>query len=71
MISILTDMNFLLSTQPQFSLDNWVSSAESCASNAEEAKLFVENSLNQITLWGPDANILDYATKQWAGVVSR
>ena len=28
------------------------------------------NARNQITLWGPRGEILDYATKQWAGVVS-
>jgi hypothetical protein len=26
-------------------------------------------SMVQITLWGPDGNILDYASKQWAGLV--
>ena len=25
---------------------------------------------NQITLWGPRAGIVDYAAKQWAGVVA-
>lgn len=28
------------------------------------------NARNQITLWGPQGEILDYATKQWAGVVA-
>lgn len=28
------------------------------------------NARNQITLWGPRGEILDYATKQWAGVVA-
>jgi len=28
------------------------------------------NSLNQITLWGPTGEIIDYATKQWSGLVS-
>ena len=28
------------------------------------------NARNQITLWGPRAEILDYATKQWNGVVA-
>lgn len=27
------------------------------------------NARNQITLWGPNGEILDYAIKQWAGVV--
>ncbi|KAF2351739.1 Alpha-N-acetylglucosaminidase C-terminal [Trinorchestia longiramus] len=36
----------------------------------KEKQLYLFNALNQITLWGPtDAQILDYAVKQWAGVV--
>jgi len=28
------------------------------------------NARNQITLWGPKGEILDYAVKQWAGVTA-
>lgn len=28
------------------------------------------NARNQITLWGPNGEILDYATKQWNGIVA-
>ena len=31
--------------------------------------LFNYNARNQITLWGPDGNINDYAAKNWAGLV--
>lgn len=29
--------------------------------------LYEYNARNQITLWGPDGQIKDYANKQWAG----
>lgn len=32
--------------------------------------LFEYNARNQITLWGPNGEIMDYANKQWSGVVS-
>ncbi|OWA51040.1 Alpha-N-acetylglucosaminidase [Hypsibius exemplaris] len=71
MVAILTDMNALLSTNGHFSLEKWVDGAKSWSSTPDEERLYVQNALNQITLWGPDGNIIDYANKQWAGVVSR
>ena len=35
----------------------------------QEKQQFVYNMLNQLTLWGPHANIVDYAAKQWAGLM--
>nr|CAD7395907.1 unnamed protein product [Timema cristinae] len=34
-----------------------------------EAQKYEYNARNQITLWGPNGEIRDYANKQWAGVV--
>lgn len=33
----------------------------------QEAELFEYNARNQITLWGPNGEIVDYANKQWSG----
>lgn len=35
----------------------------------KEKELFEYNARNQITLWGPNGEICDYANKQWAGVI--
>lgn len=32
--------------------------------------MFEYNARNQITLWGPNGEIKDYANKQWSGIVS-
>ena len=45
----------------------WLESAKSAANDSTEAKQFEYNARNQITLWGPRGEILDYANKQWAG----
>ena len=36
---------------------------------SQETLLYEWNARNQITLWGPKGEILDYAVKQWSGVV--
>lgn len=33
----------------------------------QESNLYEWNARNQITLWGPKGEIIDYANKQWAG----
>lgn len=34
-------------------------------------KLYEYNARNQITLWGPNGEIIDYANKQWSGKKER
>ncbi|XP_066952464.1 LOW QUALITY PROTEIN: alpha-N-acetylglucosaminidase-like [Macrobrachium rosenbergii] len=69
-LMILSDMDDILATSPDFLLGVWTESAASWATNEQERRLYVFNALNQITTWGPDANILDYAGKQWSGLIS-
>ena len=38
--------------------------------NEEDAQLFEYGARNQITLWGPTGEIMDYAGKQWSGLIS-
>jgi alpha-N-acetylglucosaminidase len=40
------------------------------AVNDEERRSYEYNARNQITLWGPNGEIRDYANKQWSGVVA-
>ncbi|TKS90321.1 Alpha-N-acetylglucosaminidase [Collichthys lucidus] len=35
----------------------------------KEAQLYDMNARNQLTLWGPDGEILDYASKEWGGLM--
>ncbi|XP_037794216.1 uncharacterized protein LOC119589704 [Penaeus monodon] len=41
-----------------------------CPLRPQERDLYVYNALNQVSLWGPQGQITDYAVKQWAGQVS-
>lgn len=40
-----------------------------CFHYQKEKTQYEWNARNQITLWGPKGEILDYATKQWNGMV--
>ena len=60
-IDLLKDMEEILSTNKNFLLGPWLESAKALATNEEEKKIYEFNARNQITLWGPNGEILDYA----------
>ncbi|KAF7196460.1 Alpha-N-acetylglucosaminidase [Pseudocercospora fuligena] len=81
MIMLLKDLDSVLqaSGNAHFSLQSWIDSARLWApaedyagdknSTAEIADFFEYNARNQVTLWGPNGEISDYASKQWAGLI--
>ncbi|XP_076252647.1 N-acetyl-alpha-glucosaminidase isoform X2 [Rhynchophorus ferrugineus] len=66
---IFKDLESILATNEAFLIGKWIESAKKCANNTIEEKLYEYNARNQITLWGPFGEILDYAVKQWSGMV--
>ena len=64
----LKDLETILTTNENFLLGRWLKSAKALATNKQERKLYEFNARNQLTLWGPDGEILDYAGKQWSGM---
>ena len=60
-IDLLKDIEEILSTNKNFLLGPWLESAKALATNDEEKKIYEFNARNQITLWGPNGEILDYA----------
>ncbi|EPS94751.1 alpha-N-acetylglucosaminidase [Fomitopsis schrenkii] len=70
LLTILRDLDTLLWANEAFLLPTWILDARSIAgSNTTYANYLEYNARNQITLWGPDGEINDYASKQWAGLV--
>lgn len=67
---ILNDLDRILGSNEHFLLGKWIQNAKSLASNELESRVFRFNALNQITTWGPNGQIVDYATKQWAGLIA-
>ncbi|XP_070194729.1 alpha-N-acetylglucosaminidase-like isoform X3 [Littorina saxatilis] len=68
MVDLLTDMETLLASDRHFLLGNWIHDAIAYASDMKETFLLQNNARNQITIWGPDGEIVDYASKQWSGL---
>lgn len=69
MLELLTDLDEILKMDGKFLLGKFLNSAKLLASNPLEEELFEFNARNQISTWGPNGEILDYATKQWHGMV--
>jgi len=66
--SLLAQMDRLLATDHFYLLGKWIEDAKKLATTGEEKNLYEFNARNQLTLWGPDGNINDYARKSWAGL---
>lgn len=66
---MLNDMDDVLQSNDKFLLGKWLESAKSCATNQLEEQMYEYNARNQITTWGPNGEIVDYAHKQWSGIV--
>uniref|UniRef100_A0A674IH72 Alpha-N-acetylglucosaminidase n=2 Tax=Terrapene triunguis TaxID=2587831 RepID=A0A674IH72_9SAUR len=66
---LLPDLDALLASDPHFLLGRWLEQARAAATSDKEAELYDLNARNQVTLWGPSGNILDYANKQLGGLV--
>ena len=71
LIQLLTDLDSILLTNRNFRLSTWLDSAQAWAHGNKTEEAYLEyNARNQITLWGPNGEISDYASKQWGGLVS-
>ena len=56
-LTLILDMDDVLYTDEHFLLGRWLESAKALATNEDQRKLYEYNARNQITLWGPDANV--------------
>ncbi|XP_054505678.2 alpha-N-acetylglucosaminidase [Agelaius phoeniceus] len=66
---LLPELDSLLCSHSLFLLGRWLESARAVATSTREAEQYELNARNQVTLWGPSGNILDYANKQLGGLV--
>ena len=69
LLALLSTLDKLLSTDKNFSLDAWIRAARAQAGGNDTVAAFFEyNARNQVTLWGPNGEISDYAAKSWGGL---
>ncbi|XP_030384086.1 alpha-N-acetylglucosaminidase [Scaptodrosophila lebanonensis] len=69
MLELLDDLERVLASGRHFLLGTWLEAAKRMATSAKEQPLYEFNARNQLTAWGPTGQILDYANKQWSGLV--
>ncbi|XP_070531316.1 alpha-N-acetylglucosaminidase isoform X2 [Cardiocondyla obscurior] len=70
LLELFDDLESILASGNNFLLGTWLAQAKDIADNDEERRLHEYNARNQITLWGPNGEIRDYANKQWSGVMA-
>lgn len=69
-LGLITDLDKLLGTRPEFLLGRWISSARSMGDNEQEKALYEKNARNLLTTWGnKDCRIRDYACRHWSGMM--
>lgn len=68
-VTLLLDLDDILRSDSNFLLGKWLQGAKAMATSAVERELFEFQARNQITTWGPTGQIVDYAVKQWSGLV--
>ncbi|KAK2158313.1 hypothetical protein LSH36_173g09013 [Paralvinella palmiformis] len=68
-LELMTDLDRLLATDEHFLLGKWLEDAKACACSESDKRLYEYNARTQITTWGPSTEILDYANKQWSGLI--
>lgn len=66
---LLPELDRLLNSDRGFLLGVWLERARSLALDETEIQLYDMNARNQLTLWGPSGEILDYASKEWGGLM--
>jgi len=70
-IDLLLDVDRLLGTREEFSLERWILEARRWGTTDEEKSFYEWNASCLITLWGPedDTNIFDYSWREWSGLI--
>ncbi|KAF8790491.1 Alpha-N-acetylglucosaminidase like protein [Argiope bruennichi] len=69
-LELYDDLDELLASDEHFLLGRWINDALNLARTPLERRQYEYNARNQITLWGPSGELVDYANKQWAGLIS-
>lgn len=69
MLELIERLDAMLACHEGTRLSSWLLAAGQSESHLQRPR-FLWNALNQLTLWGPEGNIVDYAAKQWSGLLS-
>lgn len=71
-IEVLEDMDTILQTDCASIFGRWIDSAREFGKKVgdhEKLDIYEINARSQVTRWGPNSELPDYASKQWSGLV--
>ncbi len=63
----IADLDLLMGEQPD-TLSSWLDAARRYGDTPAEADYYLDNALAQVTVWGGDNVLNDYASKAWQGL---
>ncbi|KAL1231136.1 Alpha-N-acetylglucosaminidase [Trichinella pseudospiralis] len=67
---VLSDLEWISKTNSRSMLSKWIEIARANGKTAAQSDQLEENLRMQVTIWGPQGEIVDYARKQWAALFS-
>ena len=74
-LTLLLDMDELLSTRTEWNFDKWIADARSWGTNSKEKDLLERDATALITLWGftdgYECQQFDYSWREWGGLIRR
>lgn len=71
MITLLNELDLLLSSHSSFLFGKWIQDASKFAADASEVNYYRKNARCLLTTWGESGSSLnDYANRSWAGLTS-
>lgn len=72
-LELLTDVDTLLRTRPEFNFYRWLADARSWGDTEEEKNQFERNATALVTIWGADGDplIFDYSWREWGGLIGK
>lgn len=65
LLGIIDDLDIILAFNDELRLDTWINRARNFGVNKMEKDYYEYNARNLITRWGPNAEISDYASREW------
>lgn len=68
-LALMDSLTAVLESRPEFSLDRWVEGARSWGITDEQKEYYGSNALTLITVWGDSPGLLDYAARDFDGLV--
>ena len=70
-LELLSDMDALLRTRPEFNFDRFLGNVRSWGTSADEKDLYERAASELYTVWGADGDplIFDYSWKEWSGLI--